>query len=338
LLRCVFLTLLALVCVAAAQGQSESTKIYRGSLGDKHIEMHLNVAGSKVTGTYFYDQFRQDIQLEGEYDAKGALQLVEGTGKKKTGKFICKPEPEALEFDVECEWSRADGKGQRLVFLSAQAVRFKSDTTIVPRIVTDRKTKASGSMPQLTASVMTAGMKALNELIEKRVAAAMKDFDPEDVAHSTYDTNYTVMWATDEIVSLEFEEYSDVGAAHPNTRLWTINYNIKTNKPLTLDDVFTPNSDYVSEIAKFVAQDINRRADKLDEDEARRNNTQPQKRADPVMTEDGLPEMDTWALTPKGFAAYFDFPHVMAVFDRTIVPYGRLARFLRPAGLVPTVR
>jgi hypothetical protein len=341
LLRCALLILFALVCIAAAQGQTDTTKVYRGTLGDKHIEMRLNVTGvtgATVSGTYFYDQFRQDITLEGAYDAKGALQLVEGTGKKKTGKFVCKAEPESLEADLECEWSRPDGKGQAFVFLTEQGIRFKGDTKIVPKIVNDRKTKAYGSLPQLTAMVMTPGMVSLNKLIESRVMAAMKDFDPEDVAHSTYDTNYNVMWATDEIVSLEFAEYSDVGAAHPNTRLWTINYNIKTNKPLTLDDVFTPNSDYATEIAKFVAKDINRRADKLDKDEARRNNTQPQKRNEPVMTEDGLPEMDTWALTPGGFATYFDFPHVMAVFDKTVVSYGRLARYLQAGGVVPMVR
>ncbi|HEY6803335.1 MAG TPA: DUF3298 domain-containing protein [Pyrinomonadaceae bacterium] len=338
MLRCALLTLFALFCVAVAQGQTDSTKVYRGTLGDKHIEMRLNVTGAKVSGTYFYDQFRQDITLEGAYDPKGALQLVEGTGKKKTGKFVCKAEPESIEADLECDWSRPDGKGQAFVYLTEQGIRFKSDIKIVPKIVSDRKTKAYGSLPQVATPVLTPGMISLNKLIESKVMAAMKDFDPEEVANSSYDTNYNVMWATDDIISLEFDEYSDVGAAHPNTRLWTINYNLKTNKQLTLADVFTPNSNYVTEVAKFVTKDINRRADKLDEDEARRNNTPLQKRHDPVMTEDGLPDMDTWALTPKGFAAYFDFPHVMAVFDKTIVPYGMLARYLRADGVVPMVR
>jgi len=48
--------------------------------------------------------------------------------------------------------------------------------------------------------------------------------------------------------------------------------------------------------------------------------------------------MDTWGLSPKGFVVYFDFPHVMAVFDKTVVPYGMLARHLSPTGVVPIVR
>jgi hypothetical protein len=39
------------------------------------------------------------------------------------------------------------------------------------------------------------------------------------------------------------------------------------------------------------------------------------------MSADQLPEMDTWGVSAKGFVVYFDFPHVMAVFDKTIVPW-----------------
>jgi hypothetical protein len=327
-----------LFCVAAAQGQTDSTKVYRGSLGDKHIEMRLTVAGSKVKGSYFYDQFKQDIELEGSYDSKGVLELVEGSGKKKTGNFVCKAEPESLEADLECEWSRPDGKGQRLVFLNEQGIRFKTDLKVVPKIASDRKTKASASYPQLSAAVMTPGMTTFNRLVESKIQTAIKEFGSQFEAASVFDTNYDVMWATEDFISIEFEEYTDGGGAHPNTRLWTVNFSLSKNRELTLDDVFTKDSDYAAEIAKFAAKDISRRADKLERDEAQRTNRQPEKRDGPFMTEEGLPEMDTWALTPKGFAVYFDFPHVMAVFNRTIVPYGMVARQLRPGGVVPLVR
>src|SRR6476620_7900554 len=80
--RWVTLALLTLFLSALARGQTTPTKIYRGSIGDKHIEMRLNVAGTKVEGTYFYDQFKQDIKLEGAVDSKGELSITEGAGKK----------------------------------------------------------------------------------------------------------------------------------------------------------------------------------------------------------------------------------------------------------------
>ena len=326
-----------LLFAAAAHGQS-APKIYRGALGDKHIEMRLNITGTKVEGTYFYDQFKQDIKLEGEVDSKGQLLITEGAGKKKTGKFTCKVQPEAPDTDLECEWSRPDGTGKRLVYLVEQFVNFKSGVEITPKIILDQKTKALASYPQLKAPVMSDAMNNFNSLIETKLQAAIKEFQPESVAHSSFDTNYNVLLANDEVVSVEMVEYSDTGGAHPNSRYWTVNYNLKANKELTLNDVFREGDEYKTLIAEFVAKDINRRAEEIDRQEARANNRQPEKREEPVMTVDGLPEMDTWGVSGKGFVAYFDFPHVMAVFDKTVVPRGVLARFLRPDGVLPLVK
>ena len=334
--KLMWLVLLVVSLSGVVQGQS-SAKIYRGSLGDKHIEIRLSSAGSKVTGSYFYDQFKQAIPLEGAYDGKGQLELLEGTGKTKTGKFICKPETDTPDVDLECEWSRPDGTRKSFVYLVEQSVNFKNGTEIVPVISVDRKTKAFASYPQLKATTMTEAMNGFNRLVLSRLQTAMKEFDPETVARSNFDTNYNVLLATDDIVSVEMVEYSDTGGAHPNTRLWTVNYDLKTNKELTLKDVFR-DEEYKNAIAEFAAKDISRRADEIERSEAKQNNRQPEKRDQPFMTADSLPELDTFALSPKGFVAYFDFPHVMAVFDKTVVPYGMLARHLKPNGVVPVVR
>jgi hypothetical protein len=337
-LRFLLFALFVFSCVVSAQAQSNSSRMYRGSIGDKRIEMRLTLGGDKVTGTYFYDQFKQDIKLEGTYDAKGQLELTEGTGKRKTGKFVCLKETETPDTDLECEWSRPDGTGKALVFLNEQGISFKTGTKIVPKLIRDQKTKAEASYPQLTVASITSEMVAFNQLVESRVQKAIKDFDPETISKSSFDTNYNVMFGNDDIVSVEMIEYSDVGATHPNTRLWTVNYNLKTNKELTLEDVFKPGDEYKTALAEFVTDDINRRADKMEEDEARRNKRQPEKRDEPVMAIDRLPEMDTWALSPKGFVVYFDFPHVMAVFDKTVVPYSVLARYFKSDGVAPLVK
>jgi hypothetical protein len=146
------------------------------------------------------------------------------------------------------------------------------------------------------------------------------------------------MFADEDKVSIEMAEYADVGGAHPNSRLWTLNFNLKTNKEMTLEDVFKPGDDHKTAIAEFAANDINRRADEIEMYEAKRNNRKPEKREEPLMAADGLPEMDTWAISPKGFVVYFDFPHVMAVFDKTVVPYGVLARYFKADGVVPLVK
>ena len=309
-------------------------KVYRGSIGGKHVEMRLNLSGNKVTGTYFYDQFKQDIKLEGAIDAKGQLELVEGPAKRPTGKFVCKNEKE-IDVDLECEWSRPDGTKTLTAFLYEQGVRFKSDAKLVPKLLIDRKTKAEASYPQFVATTITPGMLSFNRLVEERVQKAMKDFPAEGITSFTFETNYNVLFADEEKASIEFNEYSDVGAAHPNTQLWTFNYNLKGDRELTLEDIFKPGDKQNAAIAEFVAKDINRRAEQMELADARREKRQPEKRNEPLMEADQLPEMETWAFSPKGVAVYFGFPHVMAVFTRTIVPYDVLAPYIRPDAVVP---
>ena len=316
--------------VAVTEGQ---TRIYRGTLGNKHIEMRLEVVGNKVTGAYFYDQFRQEIKLEGTYDGKGQLELIEGAGKRKTGKFVCQAVPEKTELN-ECEWSRIDGTGKAFVVLGEQGIQFKNGITVVPKFINDRKLNVVVSYPQLNASPSTPAIDSLNRLLETLVQKAIKDFALNGVAGSLFDTNYDVLLATDDIVSIEMQQYSE-GGAHPDSYLWTINYSLKTNKQLSLGDVFRSGDEYKQGIAEFVVKDINRRADEIERDEARRSNRQPAKREEPMMTLEQLPELDAWALTPKGLAVYFNFPHAIAVFDKTVVPYSVLAHYLSPTGIVP---
>jgi len=338
LLRSTLVILLAVWCSTPAEGQTTPSKIYRGAIGDKHIEMRLIIDGGKVTGTYFYDQFKQDIKLEGEYDAKGQLLLAEGVGKRKTGKFVCKAKPEAPDTDLECEWSRPDGTGQAMVFLNEQTIRSQSGIQIVPKVSNVRKTKAFASYPQLTATATTPGMAGFNQLMESLVQAAMKEFQPDTISNASFDTNYAVLFADENIISVEMTEYSYMGGAHPNSRFWTVNYNLKTDKQLTLDDVFKKDIDYKTAIAEFVVKDINKRFEEIELEEAKLTKRQPEKREGPFMTTDGLPEMDTWGLSAKGFVVYFDFAHVMAVFDKTVVPYAVLASYVRSDGVVPVVK
>lgn len=337
--RCilVWIVVVTLVLLVGDVQAQTAPKVYRGSVGGKHVEMRLNLSGSKVTGTYFYDQFKQDIKLEGAFDAKGQLELVEGPAKRPTGKFVCKNEKE-IDVDLECEWSRPNGTRTLIVFLYEQGVRFTSDAKLVPKLLIDRKTKAEASYPQFAATTITPGMLSFNRLIEERVQKAMKDFPAEGITSFTFETNYNVLFADEEKASIEFNEYSDVGAAHPNTQLWTFNYNLKGDRELTLEDIFKPGDKQNGAIAEFVAKDINRRAELMELADARRDKRQPEKRAEPLMDVDQLPEMETWAFTPKGVAVYFGFPHVMAVFTRTIVPYEVLASYIRPDAVVPPVK
>jgi len=322
--------------LAVVLGQT-GTKEYRGSIGDKYVEMRLTFEGTKIKGTYQYDQFRQDIPLEGSLTSPDKLELIEGAGKKKTGKFVCQKHSNTYDVDLECEWSRIDGGGKAFVALREQLSSASSKIKIVPKMITERKPRVSISVPQISGADLTPAMNEFNQLVQSLAQQARKEFSAETPDRGVYDLNYLVMWSDDEIISIELEEYSDSGGAHPNTQLMTVNYSLTANRQLTLDDVFEKGTKYETAIAEYVTKDINRRADQMDQEEAQRNNRPVEKREEPVMSEDGLPPIGTFALRPDGLAVYFDFPHVMAVFDRTVIPYSMLRDFLKRDSVVSQI-
>jgi|SRR5215204_2267821 len=337
MIRLIMTWLVVLFCTALTQAQSQTTtKIYRGSLGDKHIEMRFEVIDNKVSGVYFYDQFKQDIKIEGSFVTNGVLTLIEGPAKRPTGRFVCKPPNETDQVDLECEWAKPTGTGNAMVFLKEQGLSTRSPIRFAPKLINDRKNKVYVSYPQITV-ITSIAINEFNALVEKRIAEKVKTFGPDPDQNSSFDTNYLVTLADRDLVSVEFES-TYTGGAHPTVDLWTLNYNLKTNKELTLDDVFRPGAEYKEAIAEFVVKDINRRADEFDRDDARRTNTEYKKRDEPLMTLEQLPEMETWGLSPKGFVVYFGFPHVMAVFTKTVVPVSVVARHLRPDVVIPLVR
>ena len=147
-LVCGFLSLGAIVV-----GQSATTeKIYRGSIGNSHIQMRLNIQGNNVNGTYFYDSVGEDLKLTGHLGDQGQLELAEfGAKGKQTGKFICKRKL-ADEIDSECSWSKADGTREALVTLDEQYLAFTNGLLITPKTIVNRKTGVGVSYPQITGS------------------------------------------------------------------------------------------------------------------------------------------------------------------------------------------
>ena len=127
-------------------------------------------------------------------------------------------------------------------------------------------------------------------------------------------------------------EYEDGGGAHPNNSFWSLTYDLKGNKELKFEDLFKPGADYNSAIAKYVVMDIDRRADAFEADDARHENRKPNPRDGSIVSADQLSELSGWGITPKGLIVYFDFAHVIAVFDKTFVPYSIVQPYLNPNG------
>jgi len=292
--------------------------------------MRLNFSGSNVTGTYAYDLIGEDLKLTGHVDAQGRLALSEvDTKGKPTGKFVCK---RSLDdpTDPECSWSRPDGTREALATLAEQHIAFTNGLQITPKTITNRKTAISVSYPQITTSgTLTSAAQNFNRRMLGLVQKAIADFQPID-GRGSFDTNYNIAQATNDLVSIEMVEFSDGGGAHPNSGFWTLTYDLTVNKELRFEDLFQPNTEYNDAIAKYVVADIDKRADALEADEARRDGRKPNSRDHSIVSADQLSELSGWTITSNGLNVYFDLPHVIAFFDKTFVPYGVVKDHLKP--------
>jgi hypothetical protein len=295
--------------------------------------MRLNIQGNNVSGAYSYDSIGEDLKLTGHLDSHGTLELAEsGVKGKPTGKFVCKRFNAA---EPECTWSKPDGTREAFVTLDEQHVAFTNGWQVVPKTIANRKSGVSVSYPQISSatSALSPGAASFNRRVLAQIQQALKDFEPgPDAGRNRFEANYNVLLAINNLISVEMGAYSDSGGAHPNTGFWSLNYDLSGNKELELEDIFKPESDYKTAIAKYVVADIDRRAAALEQEDAKREGRKPNPRDEPLVTIEQLSELSDWGMTPQGLTVYFDLPHAIAVFDRTLIPYSVVDEYLKPNG------
>jgi len=335
---------LLLISLAGTNGNNEGggtgalavsapvSRSFRGSIGNSHVEMNLVIAGDQLSGTYSYDRIRQAIKLTGQLNKSGGLELKEfDASGKQTGKFVCKgPLGDPLESD--CSWSKPNGSGESPVFLTEQHVSFTNSLQITPKVLSNRQKGLDVSYPQMSGGTGPAVIAAenFNRRIGNLVNRAIKEFEPIDPAgHNRFETNYTVLLGTNDLVSVEMYEYSDAGAAHPNDRYWALTWDLAANREVQLEDLFKPGADFKPPIAEYLVAEINKRVERIDREDAKREGREFKPREDPLISVEQLAEPAAFALTPQGLMIYFDFPHVIAVFNKNFVPNSVVAQHLR---------
>jgi hypothetical protein len=304
------------------------TKDYRGEIGNSHIQMRLTFNGANVIGTYSYDSIGQDLKLSGQMNAQGGLELKESDTKgKPTGKFVCKNFEDPI--DSECNWTRIDGTHESIVTLELQHLAFTNGLEIKPKTISNRRTSVGASYPQLVGKEpLSAAAQNFNRRILELVRKAIKEFEPID-GRGSFDANYNVLLGTNDLVSIELSVYYDGGGAHPNNYFVSLTYDLAEDKELKFEDLFQTGADYKNAIAKYLVADIDKRAYAVEQKDASDPKQVP-KHDEPIVSQDQLTELGGWGLTPKGLVVYFDFPHVIAYFDKNVVPYGIVKQYLKP--------
>ena len=329
----VLVTCAATLLAAAAEGVCQQTKVYRGSIGGSSIEMHLNIDGNKVDGTYAYDRIGENLKLTGKLNADGGLELAEfGANRKQTGKIMCKRKIDEL-IDPDCVWSRADGTHEAMMTLEEQNFAFTGGLKLVAKTIIQRRPDINISYPQLASDKpLSAAAQSFNQFVSAWVRKFIKDLELEPSPRNSLAMDYNVLLGSNDLISFEITELVDNGGAHPNNGFSAITYDLVKNREIKIEEVLKADSDYKTAIAKYVVDDIQKRDKLVEEQNAKSEGRQPRPPEGPVVSMDQLTEISAFALTPKGLMIYFDFPNVIAFFDRTFVPYSMIKDYLQPNG------
>jgi hypothetical protein len=139
---------------------------------------------------------------------------------------------------------------------------------------------------------------------------------------SSFDVRYALISQKANIWSLKFsiEGYTE-GAAHPYHAALTVNYDLESGRDITLDEVFTPNSNYLQVISDYCKTQLSKRDIGFDGFQAG---------ADPT------PEnYHNWNISEKGIILTFDEYQVApyaAGPQTVVVPFTELAKLTNGQG------
>jgi hypothetical protein len=320
---------------------------FRGRINyDLKVEMTLVRDGERVTGTYFYPRVGKNIELKGTVSKDGNVELRESdeTGKE-TGVFKGKWTSNSMGLaEIEGKWSRPDGSKETDFQISQQSIELQTSVRVVPKVIKEANKKDRYSVdaeyPEIQGdSRFDKFNQEARALVTKDVAAfksseTAEEGDettepPDETQTSTLDIGYQIRFATENLISVEFNQgqYSR-GAAHGSSFTAVLNYDVKNGRKIALADLFNPKSNYLSVLSGYSSKDLKdqlRKDDMLDEDMVK-SGTEP--RAD---------NYEAWTISRKGLYITFD-PYQVAAYaagpQHVLVPYSALKDILKPDGPV----
>jgi hypothetical protein len=281
------------------------------------------------------------LDLSGEVNASGKVELTETSGDKQTGFFTGKlvneirGDESSLKFTGS--WAKAKGAAGMPVVLAEKQYDLGGLRLVIKQQKEEnKKLKFSSEVayPQLAGNDPRAAQ--FNKIIKEMVETSLKAFKAdnkdgmqetakakeEDRPSYAMDISYSVAHADNNLISLLFSEYSYTGGAHGNTGSTAYNYDLNRGVMLKLADLFQPNSKYLKTISDYCIAEI-KKSD-VSDDESIRGGAGPK------------PEnYGSWNITPEGLQITFDAYQVDAYAagpQEVVEPYSVLKPLIKPDG------
>lgn len=247
-----------------AEEDDNFTKLFSGKIGDDDDEegkskippfqMRLKRSGSKLSGTYRYKNSTRDILLQGTIDEDNNFVLTESINNQETGKFDGSLENngEGL-LKMSGVWSKPKsednlGFAADEIPLEMTGEVYLDDKSLIEK---NNRLDLTINYPQITGAKSPNEAKlnqALKNIALQYQSSAGKSA-PRTGGKLSLEVNYTIHLATDDLFSIEFTSETDSGGAHPNHNTKTLNYDLRSGKPIGLADLFKPEADYLEKFS-----------------------------------------------------------------------------------------
>ncbi len=267
---------------AGGAAQRGDKFLFRGNIANLSIEMSLVRDGERLNGTYFYPRIGKNITLTGTVTSGGDVEMTEADESgNQTGIFRGKWQPEkdgpdASLAEIEGKWSKPDGSKATDFVVTQQPLNFTTASVkVIPKTIRDNSKEKHYSVdaeyPEVQGDSRFDGFnREARNLVTKDVGAFKASensdesgVDPnlsDETQNSTLDVRYEFRYATDSLISVEFTEGSyERGAAHGNSLTTVLNYDVKNNRKIALNDVFSAKN-YLSLISSYCMKDLINRA------------------------------------------------------------------------------
>jgi len=325
-------------------------KHFKGSIGSSlDLQMKLVRTGDLLAGSYFYQKIGTRINLRGNVDKGGNLTLEEfDQAGKQTGLFKGVWSVDATDGMIALagNWSKPPGeKGsdKRTAFsLHEEPIIFSGDVDITSKQIKESNKKLmyeiAAQYPQLTGG-NNPNFEKFNQVARAAVTKEVTEFRkemtpqqgeetprPEGSMGSSLTLSYDVALAQDDLISVQFEVGSYYqGAAHPNSYMEVLNYDLKNGKLLSLSDLFKPGTKYLQAMATYCIADLKKQGkDKgLVDEEIEKGAAANAK------------NYQSWSIMRRGLGINFDSYQVgpyAAGPQFVLVPYSTLKDLINPEG------
>lgn len=332
-----------------ANAQNEK-KIFRGDLAEKLVEMTLERDGNKLTGHYYYDKVKVNIKVSGQIGSDNKFTLQEFSAKGvKTGDFSGEwiTESEDGGITLNGTWENPKKTKSYGFYLQEQMIYFTSSASLISRTYSEKNKpklfEIEASYPELVGISGPAAIKfnqKAKSMVMKIVAEFRKDMmaqTAEDLKWSrerggsnTSEVGYNIEYADDNLISVWFSHGFYTGGAHPNSYSFTLNFDLKTGKQLTLADLFKPGSKYLKTISDFCINDLKEDMSDMSDDDWIKTGAGPD-----------LKNYGSWSITKKGILITFDSYQVAAYAagpQEVLIPYDELKSILKPGGVISNLQ